>query len=80
MDWKVNSGYALIFSSGMLWGTIGLFVKQMEESGSTPAITCFLCALLAANRAYGETGRHRAAEGDQVTETPMRPERPASWV
>lgn len=45
---KVNNGYVLIFAAGMLWGTIGLFVKQMEECGSTPAMTSFLRVLFAA--------------------------------
>lgn len=45
---KVNSGYVLIFAAGMLWGTIGLFVKQMEECGSSSAMTSFLRVLFAA--------------------------------
>jgi hypothetical protein len=28
-----NSGYLLVYSAGILWGTIGLFVKQMELEG-----------------------------------------------
>ena len=39
---KVNSGYVLIFAAGILWGTIGLFVKQMEECGSVPAMTTMI--------------------------------------
>ena len=42
MKRKNNSGYLLIFSAGALWGVIGLFVKQMEQSGSTPTMTSFL--------------------------------------
>lgn len=37
-----NSGYLLVFSAGALWGTIGLFVKQMELGGSSPIETAFL--------------------------------------
>lgn len=43
-----NTGYLLVFSAGTLWGTIGLFVKQMELSGSTPVITSFLRVFFAA--------------------------------
>lgn len=42
MKRKINSGYLLIFSAGLLWGFIGLFVKQLEQSGATPVITSFL--------------------------------------
>ncbi|MBR3639982.1 MAG: serine hydrolase [Clostridia bacterium] len=31
-----------IFVTGCLWGTIGLFVKLMEEQGSSPSYTSFL--------------------------------------
>ena len=34
--------YAYIFIAGALWGTIGLFVKYMEQSGSTSTYTSFL--------------------------------------
>lgn len=34
--------YACIFIAGSLWGTIGLFVKLMEQSGSTSSYTSFL--------------------------------------
>ena len=34
--------YAYIFIAGSLWGTIGLFVKYMEQSGSTSTYTSFL--------------------------------------
>lgn len=37
-----NIGYIQIFFAGVLWGTIGIFIKQMELSGSTPAQTSFL--------------------------------------
>lgn len=36
------SGYIFIFISGILWGFIGLFIKQMAASGSTPVLTSFL--------------------------------------
>lgn len=39
---RKNSGYLLVFSAGILWGTIGLFVKQMELGGSSPVETAFL--------------------------------------
>jgi EamA domain-containing membrane protein RarD len=39
---RKNSGYLLVFSAGILWGTIGLFVKQMELEGSSPIETAFL--------------------------------------
>lgn len=39
---KKNNGYLLVFSAGTLWGTIGLFVKQMESGGSSPTETAFL--------------------------------------
>ena len=35
-------GYALIFIAGSLWGCIGLFVKELEIAGATPAMTAFL--------------------------------------
>ena len=31
-----------IFITGCLWGTIGLFVKLMEEQGSSSSYTSFL--------------------------------------
>ncbi len=34
--------YTCIFIAGSLWGTIGLFVKLMEQSGSTSSYTSFL--------------------------------------
>lgn len=36
-----QKGYALVFCSGMLWGTIGLFVKWMGLLGATPNFTGF---------------------------------------
>lgn len=45
---KINSGYLLVFTAGTLWGTIGIFVKQMEQSGSAPAMTSFLRVFFAA--------------------------------
>lgn len=38
----LSSGYIFIFISGILWGSIGLFIKQMVSSGSTPVLTSFL--------------------------------------
>lgn len=32
----------LIFIAGFLWGCIGLFVKELENAGSAPALTAFL--------------------------------------
>ncbi len=37
-----NIGYILLFITGVLWGTIGIFIKQMDLAGSTPAETSFL--------------------------------------
>ena len=34
--------YALIMMSGILWGTIGLFVKILDAKGSTPEYTTFM--------------------------------------
>lgn len=36
-----QKGYLLVFFSGVLWGTIGLFVKWMGQLGSTPTFTSF---------------------------------------
>ncbi len=38
---EAQKGYLLVFLSGILWGTIGLFVKWMSTLGSTPAFTSF---------------------------------------
>lgn len=35
-------GYILIFAAGVLWGTIGLFVKRMEASGADALMISFL--------------------------------------
>ena len=35
-------GYLYILAAGILWGFIGLFVKQLEVRGSTPETTAFL--------------------------------------
>ena len=35
-------GYVLIFLAGVIWGTIGLFVKELEYSGATPVLTSLL--------------------------------------
>ena len=34
--------YILIIISGVLWGTIGLFVKLLTAEGSSPAYTTFM--------------------------------------
>lgn len=36
------SGYALVFIAGALWGTIGLFVKQMQANGASALQISFL--------------------------------------
>ena len=38
----MSHGYTLIFIAGFLWGCIGLFVKELENAGSTPELTAFL--------------------------------------
>lgn len=35
-------GHTLIFIAGFLWGCIGMFVKELENAGATPALTAFL--------------------------------------
>lgn len=40
-------GYLLIFLAGILWGTIGIFVKQLEREGVAPAESTFLRMSLA---------------------------------
>ena len=37
-----RSGYLLVLAAGILWGFIGLFVKQLEACGSVPEMTAFL--------------------------------------
>ena len=37
-----NKGYVLVFLTGVLWGTIGLFVSEMAKAGSSPELTSFL--------------------------------------
>ena len=37
-----NKGYLLVFFTGVLWGTIGLFVSEMAKAGSSPELTSFL--------------------------------------
>ncbi len=37
-----RGGYLFILAAGILWGFIGLFVKQLEACGSTPELTAFL--------------------------------------
>ena len=36
MKQKGNNGYLLVFFAGVLWGTIGLFVKQLQRCGASP--------------------------------------------
>ena len=40
-------GCLLVFLSGVLWGTIGLFVKELERAGSAPELTSLLRILFA---------------------------------
>ena len=35
-------GQLLVFAAGLLWGIIGVFVKELENCGSTPQLTGFL--------------------------------------
>ena len=42
-----NRGYVLVFTAGVLWGFIGLFIKQMELHGATPMVTSWLRVLFA---------------------------------
>ena len=42
MKQKGNNGYLLVFFAGVLWGTIGLFVKQLQRCGASPMETAFL--------------------------------------
>lgn len=35
-------GCLLVFLAGLLWGTVGLFVKELERAGSTPELTGLL--------------------------------------
>ena len=42
-----RTGYIQVFVAGVLWGTIGLFVKEMDACGSTSALTSFLRMLFA---------------------------------
>lgn len=35
-------GCLLVFSAGILWGTVGLFIKELERAGSVPELTGFL--------------------------------------
>ena len=50
MDMKKNPslrGCLLVFAAGSLWGTIGLFVKELEQTGSTPGLTSLLRVMFA---------------------------------
>ena len=47
MEKKNLKGYILVFISGCLWGSIGLFVRLMSDAGSTAALTSFLRMCLA---------------------------------
>lgn len=40
-------GCPLVFLSGVLWGTVGLFVKELEREGSAPELTSLLRVLFA---------------------------------
>ena len=40
-------GCLLVFLSGVLWGTIGLFVKELERAGAAPELTSLLRVLFA---------------------------------
>ena len=42
MKERDTSKYILIMASGVLWGTIGLFVKLLDEEGSSAEYTTFL--------------------------------------
>ena len=42
MKQKGNNGYLLVFFAGVLWGTIDLFVKQLQCCGASPMETAFL--------------------------------------
>ena len=39
MKQKGNNGYLLVFFAGVLWGTIGLFVKQLQRCGAFCAVS-----------------------------------------
>lgn len=46
---SIDKNYVLIFLAGVIWGSIGLFVKLMESFGSTVYFTSFarmVCALV----------------------------------
>jgi drug/metabolite transporter (DMT)-like permease len=42
MEKKDTGKYILIMSSGVLWGTIGLFIKLLTAEGSSPEYTTFM--------------------------------------
>ncbi|MBQ9045565.1 MAG: DMT family transporter [Oscillospiraceae bacterium] len=42
-----RTGAGLILGAGILWGTIGLFVKQLNACGASPELTSFLRVALA---------------------------------
>jgi DME family drug/metabolite transporter len=44
-EWK---GYLYVFIAGSLWGTLGIFIKLMEQYGSTPSMTSFIRVVFAA--------------------------------
>jgi len=41
-----NKGYIMIFAGGMLWGTIGLFVKLLAGTGASSELTAFIRLLI----------------------------------
>lgn len=42
-----STGAGLILGAGIIWGTIGLFVKQLSACGASPELTSFLRVTLA---------------------------------
>ena len=42
-----RTGVGMILGAGILWGTIGLFVKQLDACGASPELTSFLRVALA---------------------------------
>ena len=42
-----RTGAGMILGAGILWGTIGLFVKQLNACGASPELTSFLRVALA---------------------------------
>ncbi len=42
-----RKGYIMVFTAGVLWGTLGIFVKAMDSYGSSPALNSFSRVALA---------------------------------